>query len=394
MRNVTRRLASLSSLIRPLALTFIGVVLISLGVAYLVIHVYRTIEGLPPIFSLLTLQFMPRALRGLLLLCVGLGVVAAGLWQLSGVAVITLYNGSRATSGELVLGFDRRSRPLRIVVLSGGAGMLVLGNLSEHVERLTCIVPLQDPVEYYYRASGLLNAQNVYYVVPTPTPVQVLARLDDGTTLNVKQVDLDAALAERRVDQLSLAPANNPPLALTRLAREVIAEADAILLGPGSLFESIVPNLLIAEFAQTVRESKALKIYICNLMTEPGLTTGFSVGDHIREIKRYSGIIPDYTLVNAQRIEPEIYQLYAAAYQSPVYLAPEDYEETTVMAGDRVAERRLVVEGSTVLEADLSSSVIQYTALLDQPSESRAVRVLRHDGQKLTAAILELLRRT
>jgi 2-phospho-L-lactate transferase/gluconeogenesis factor (CofD/UPF0052 family) len=391
MRGITRRLASLSSLIRPLTLTFIGVVLLSLGVAYLVIHAYRTIEGVPGFFYWLTLQFLPRPFRGVLLFLVGLGVIAAGLWQLSGVAVINLRANQ---TGELVLGFDRQRRRSRIVVLSGGAGMLVLGNLSEHVERLTCIVPLQDPVEYYYRASGLLNAQNVYYVVPTPLPVQVVARLDDGTTLNVKQVDLDMKLAERHVDQLSLQAESDGALQIARLAREALAEADAILLGPGSLFESIVPNLLIEEFARAVRESKALKIYLCNLMTEPGLTTHFSVGDHIREIKRYGGFIPDYVLVNAQRIEPEIYQLYAAAHQSPVYLAPEDYEETTVMAGDRVAERRLVVEGSTVIEADLSTSVVQYTALLDKPGESRAVSVLRHDGQKLSSAILELLRRT
>jgi hypothetical protein len=127
-------------------------------------------------------------------------------------------------------------------------------------------------------------------------------------------------------------------------------------------------------------------------MTEPGLTTGFSVGDHIRQIKRYGGFAPDYVLVNAQRINPEVQQLYAASHQSPVHLSPEEYEETAVLVGERVSQRRLIVEGSIVIEADLGSSVIQYTASIDKPGQSKAVRVLRHDTEKLKTAILELLR--
>jgi hypothetical protein len=143
-----------------------------------------------------------------------------------------------------------------------------------------------------------------------------------------------------------------------------------------------------------VGKSTARKLYVCNLMTEPGRTTGFSVADHIREIRRYAGFVPDYVLVNAQRIDSDVHRLYAAAHQSPVYLSPEEYEETAVLPGDRDGQRRLVIEGSVVIEADLASSVIQYTATLESPDQSRAVHVLRHDADKLTATILELLRRT
>jgi uncharacterized cofD-like protein len=172
----------------------------------------------------------------------------------------------------------------------------------------------------------------------------------------------------------------------------VLHEADAIVLGPGSLFESILPNLLIDDLRAEVQKSTARKIYICNLMTEPGLTTGFSVGDHIRQIKQYGGFTPDYVLVNVHRIDPEVRQLYAAAHQTPVHLDPEEYEEATIMSSEGISTRGVLVEGSVVIEADLASSVIQYTASLDHPGEQRAVRVLRHDPQKLTAAILELLR--
>ena len=180
---------------------------------------------------------------------------------------------------------------------------------------------------------------------------------------------------------------------IPRLVVDALRDADAIVLGPGSLFESVLPDLLLDGFREAIQQSKAPKIYICNLMTEPGRTTGFGVADHIRMIKHYGGFSPDFVLVNAQRIDPEISQLYAAAHQSPVYLAPDEYEETTILPGNQERQRRVIIEGSTVIEADLSSSVIQYTAALDNPIQSRAVRVLRHDGEKLTAAVLELLRR-
>jgi hypothetical protein len=390
MRSITRRLSALGFLTGPLLLTFGGLVLLSLGVAYLFIHAYRTVEGLPPFVTLLTLQFMPRLWRGVLLLAVGLAVFAAGIWRLSGLVVVPVGEGAQAD--DLVLGY-RRDNPPSIAVLSGGPGLLILSAMGDQVRRLTCVVPVQDPVEYYYRAAGLFNKSNVYYVVPTPEPIEVVAELDDGTTMDVRHLALDASVAARHVARLRLERAGAERLQLTRLAAEALRDADAIVLGPGSLFESIVPNLLIDELREAVATSSARKIYVCNLMTEPGRTTGFGVGDHIRTLKRY-GVTPDYVLVNAQRIDPEVYRLYAAAHQSPVHLDPDEAEETTVLAGDQTAQRRMMIEGATVIEADLASSVIQYTASLSNPTESRAVRVLRHDSQKLTATILELLRRT
>lgn len=418
MRTVFRRLASLAYLTQPLALMFVGITLLSLGVAYLVIHAYHTLE-LPNVFYYLTLQFLPRPLRALLLFLPGLLVLAAGVWRLSGVVVIPLRE--EPSGNELVVGFRRpKSRP-RIAVLSGGAGMLILTRLGEQVERLTCVTPVQDPVEYYYRASGLFHFQNVYYVVPTPTPVEVYADLDNGERSNIKHIDLDPDLAQHHVVEILLAPGSEEgaaivpaglealsssgaalatapstalSLPLTRLARETLQEADAIILGPGSLFESIVPNLLIPELREILQQSSAPKIYICNLMTEPGLTTGFNVADHIRAIKRYGGFTPDYVLVNAQRIDPAIQQIYAAAHQLPVTLEFDEYEETVITVGEHVGQRRVLVEGSMVIESDLASSVVQYSASLKNPGESRAVRVLRHDETKLAAAILELLRST
>jgi len=413
MQTITGRISSLFSLLRPLMFILVGTVLLVLGLVSLVGWAYRD-GALPPLLFYLTLPFLPDPTRGLLVFIYGGAVLAGGIWKLSGIAFFRLYQGERPGS-EVVLGYRRDRRPPRIAVLSGGAGMFILASLGEQVERLTCITPVQDPVEYYYRASNLFHAHNVYYVVPTPLSASVYARLDHGVVKNVLHIDYDPALAPHHVAQVFLSSDSEPPsgepapgtapetepahqapgsshLPITRLAREVLHEADAIVLGPGSLFESILPNLLIDDLRAEVQKSTARKIYICNLMTEPGLTTGFSVGDHIRQIKQYGGFTPDYVLVNVHRIDPEVRQLYAAAHQTPVHLDPEEYEEATIMSSEGISTRGVVVEGSVVIEADLASSVIQYTASLDHPGEQRAVRVLRHDPQKLTAAILELLR--
>jgi hypothetical protein len=396
MRPILKRLSSLAYLSRPLALTSVGIVLLSLGMAYFFIALYRSVE-VPAFFYYLTLQFLPRWSRGLILMLAGLATLALGIWRLSGVAVIPL--GAAPTStGELVLGYHRASTPPHIAVLSGGPGILILASLGRQASSMTCVTPVQDPVEYYYRASSLFHFENVYYVAPTPAMATIEVELDDGTRHDIKQnLSHNERLAPRRVVGMRLIPSEQhngtSPVQATRLPLDALAEADAIILGPGSLVESILPNLLIPEIREAIKASKARKIYVCNLMTEPGLTTGFSVADHIRQIAAYGGFAPDYVLVNAQRIEPEVRQMYSDAHQSPVYLSPEEYEETIVSATDRVTVREIVVEGAVVIEADLASSQLQLTASLDRPGESRTVRVLRHDPDKLAAAIIELLRR-
>lgn len=395
MQRVVQRLSALRRLLRPLTLTFIGIVLLSLGVAYFVIFVYRTMP-MPPVFTLLTLQFLPLWMRGVVFAAFGLLTLAIGIWNLSAVAVIPL-NAQVDTSGELVLAYQRDTAPPRMVVISGGAGLLITASLGRAARRLTCITPVQDPVEYYYRASSLFNFENVIFVVPTPEPHEIMVELDDGQRLNVKHnIAHDERLAQRHAVNIYIGDETGPcdvMLPVTQVALDAIASADVIVFGPGSLYESILPNLLIPELREAIRRSKACKMYICSLMTEPGMTTGFSVADHVRRIVQVGGFPPDYVLVNAQRIDAEVRQVYAAAGQTPVFLTPEEYEETVVSTTDRVTTHDVIVEGAKVIEADLATAVVQLTASLDHPGESRTVRVLRHDPEKLTAAILEVWRR-
>jgi uncharacterized cofD-like protein len=388
MNQILKRLSSLTNLVRPLLLTFVGVLLLSLGAAYLMLQLYRS-GAFPEPLRYLLLQFLPLWGRALLFVLAGLGVLALGIWQLSEVVVIP--RDAKAVDGELVLGYERERPPPRIAVVSGGAGMLILASLGQRVSSLICITPVQDPVEYYYRASSLLSFQGVVFVAPTPRPVQVEVVLDDGQRYSIKHnISHDERLTARYVTQIELA--GELPEA-TGLTLDAIRRADAIVFGPGSLFESILPSVMLPEVRDAIRGSAARTIYICSLMTEPGLTTGFGVADHIRQFARFAGFTPDYVLVNAQRINPEVRRIYAAANQTPVFLDPEEYEETAVTTTERETTHDLVLEGAVVIEADLATSVVQLTASLDSPGESRTVRVLRHDPEKLASAITEILKR-
>jgi ATP-dependent protease ClpP protease subunit len=236
--------------VRFLTNPLVAPLLLSLGVAYFFIALYHTVE-LPSIFHYLTLQFLPRWLRGLVLVAIGLAALAIGLWRLSALAVIPL-NAKPASDDELVLGYQRASRPPNIAVLSGGPGILILAGLGRHAARLTCITPVQDPVEYYYRASSLFNFENVYYVAPTPTMAHVEVELDDGTRHDIKQnLSHDERLASHHVTGMFLVDAQSQdgvsPVGVTRLTLDALKQADAIIMGPGSLFESILPNLLIPD---------------------------------------------------------------------------------------------------------------------------------------------------
>jgi uncharacterized cofD-like protein len=101
-------------------------------------------------------------------------------------------------------------------------------------------------------------------------------------------------------------------------ALKAIRAADVITVGPGSLYTSILPNLLVAQVARVIGQSRATKIFVNNLMTQPGETDGYSARKHLETIKKYAPEIHfDYVVVNNRRISKEQAERYAAegAYQ-------------------------------------------------------------------------------
>lgn len=112
-------------------------------------------------------------------------------------------------------------------------------------------------------------------------------------------------------------------------AVDAIKEADAIVLGPGSLYTSIMPNLCVPDIVQAVRTSKAPKIYICNVMTQPGETDDYTVSDHIRAINRQAGgKVIDFVIANNGDVDPAVLQRYVAHGSHPVMIDKKKVSQT------------------------------------------------------------------
>ena len=114
-------------------------------------------------------------------------------------------------------------------------------------------------------------------------------------------------------------------------AISAIEDADAIVLGPGSLYTSILPNLLVKDITRSIKKSKALKLYICNIMTQPGETQKFSVSDHIKVIFFFFGRdIIDCVIANEESIHPDLRDKYYAEGSDIVNLDIEELEKLGV----------------------------------------------------------------
>lgn len=139
----------------------------------------------------------------------------------------------------------------------------------------------------------------------TLSNVHLVAKLANG---RVVRGETRISASSTPIKKLSLSPRRVAPYPAVL---EAIREADLILMGPGSLYTSVLPNLLISEIASAVTKSNAPRVYIANLMTQPGETTAYSLGDHLRAIRRH---MPrkavDWVVANRQAISPEVARRY------------------------------------------------------------------------------------
>jgi uncharacterized cofD-like protein len=100
---------------------------------------------------------------------------------------------------------------------------------------------------------------------------------------------------------------------------KAILEADAIVLGPGSLYTSIIPNLLVPGVAENIALSRAVKVLVCNVMTQPGETDFFSVSDHVKAIQRHTGPnFVHYVVANKEKVPVRLLKRYESYGQEPV----------------------------------------------------------------------------
>ena len=157
------------------------------------------------------------------------------------------------------------------------------------------------------RLSSEILASKGHIYPATISDVRLVAELDDGSFVSGETQISKSAQGIRR---LRLEPEQCLPLPQVLRA---IRSADIITVGPGSLYTSILPNLLVAQVARVIGQSQATKIFVNNLMTQPGETDGYTARAHLETIRKYAPEIRfDFVIVNDRRISKEQAELYAA----------------------------------------------------------------------------------
>lgn len=189
----------------------------------------------------------------------------------------------------------------------------------------------------------------------TLSNVVLVAQHKDGSITEGEDKIPRTRVPIQRVSFRSLAPVSATPEAI-----KAIQQAQIIVLGPGSLYTSIIPNLLIKEITETIVSSQALKIYVCNIMTQPGETDNFTAADHIKTLVAHSHPrIFDFCMVNSGPIPEPALSRYAQEGSRPVAL---DLKEIRLMGYRVISESCVTVEDG----------------------------VIRHDSSKLAKIIIQL----
>ena len=348
---------------RWLGLLLVGITLLALGIAYSLIELYRTVE-IPPVFqttvSLITFQFLPHAARALLFAAGGLALATIGLVGLNR----SLVDAARARGGgRLVDLVDRRRRQkssAKIVVIGGGTGLsTMLRGLKHHTSNITAVVtvaddggssgrlrrslgvlppgdfrqciaalaeaePLMERLFQYRFSQGELGGHafgNLFIVAMVgitgsfesalQAASRVLAVAGRIVPSTLAHVTLYAELEDDRVMAgESSVPHGEAPIRRVFLepsappaypnAVAAILDADLVVLGPGSLYTSVLPNLLVPEITAALAATPAPVVYAANVATQPGETDGYGLADHVNALRRHIGDgIIDIVLANA-----------------------------------------------------------------------------------------------
>jgi len=199
-----------------------------------------------------------------------------------------------------------------------------------------------DFVEAVRLSSEVLASKGHIYPA-TISDVRLVAELEDG---RVVRGETQITASHSKIRRLRLEPEQCLPLPEALAA---IRSADVITVGPGSLYTSILPNLLVARVASAIGEAHATKIFICNLMTQPGETDGYTARQHMEIVKRYSPEIQfDFVIVNNRPISKEQTERYAAEGASQIGIANDDLAETTLDGVSEIVRADLLDEGDKV----------------------------------------------
>ncbi len=204
---------------------------------------------------------------------------------------------------------------------------------------LTALTAVMGDFSDAVRESSAILATRGHIYPATKADVQLEATMSDGT---IVRGETNITASQGRIAELRLLPADACPLSQTL---DAIAQADLITMGPGSLFTSLAPNLLVQGIPEAIAASPAVKIYVCNLMTQANESLGLTAADHVRILQRYGkGRLFDFAQVNTAPISQAAQEKYARENQEPI-LADLDAIRAlgvTPVAGNYAEEADLV----------------------------------------------------
>lgn len=188
-------------------------------------------------------------------------------------------------------------------------------------------------------ASNVLAITGKVYPM-TLDDVQLYAKLENGVIVQGEsRIPEEVIKCGSRIEKIYMNPIISNPLdeAIT-----AINDADLIVLGPGSLYTSVIPNLLVNNIVDKIYDAQAPKVYISNVMTQPGETDGFGVLEHVQAILDHSrDDLLDYVIANTEEVHQDILSNYITDGSIPVVLKEKDREELENM-GIILIEERLI----------------------------------------------------
>ena len=189
------------------------------------------------------------------------------------------------------------------------------------------------------------------HILPaTASNVELEATMHDGSRV-CGETNITAS--EKRVVELHMVPPDARPMPQTL---EAIAAADVITIGPGSLFTSLIPNVVVQGIPRAIASARAIKVFICNLMTEANESLNMSASQHIQAIFNHARCrIFDYALVNSARVSPSMLERYAEEHASQVECDCDAIEALGVkcIAGDFVEEHHVARHNTSRLCQEL-----------------------------------------
>ena len=208
------------------------------------------------------------------------------------------------------------------------------------------------------------QSQNIFNMTGKVLPVtleeiQICAELEDGTVIKSKD-KIPEAINDKtsNISRIYITPSNCKP---APGVLEAIQEADAIIIGPGSLYTNVIPNLLVKGVAKAIKESKAFKVYVSNLMTEPGQTDNYSLSEHIKAINEHVGKgVIEYCIYDTGEIIPEYIRKYN-------------------------------MEGSELVEQDTSKVKVEGVYLIQRKLSHIENGFIRHNPDAIAASIIQLI---